>query len=1460
MKKLWKSSEQRGTLLVEAIAMLALIAMVTPTLYRKSAERLQEIQDINIASQMRTLNTAINSFVKSNSGSMAQFAKDNWTGNTFKICYENQSTAIEKDSSCYQTGYSSMIPFGYNPMEVKHFLAPEIYAYGNDGVLQYYIIYGKEAEIGKKRATRLASLVGSNGGVINKSGLSGSSSYVVNGTGNAWSLSAEDMTDKIKFDTDVLSEDSLMITSTEPIIVDQDENDVYLYRIPPAGEGNVLTGDYYKNTMITDLYMGGYSEDMPSNYRDWGKDYFSIFNVRKLTLNTRCRNDALTHGSEVSSCVPVDVADLYVGKPVDTFLLRPGQVMSEDGQTRYYNPNKGAAWIYGNLSALNDNFRVFRGGLTGSEDAETVVKRATGYDVMQFARLVPNDPETDRSFLGYDDSSVTLQVFRATNEADSARVSMMDGLVNVVEKFNNYEITPDAEIKAFTVGQDSSVGGEGSLITAYHNMGRNLLYLNSGHYSSTTHINQYGGNVYINAEDESSAVNANTYINRGGGTIEAGIEGEWLRARGEHGSAEVHLLNPDASSLVADNRIFTVGNSDVGDEKNMIYADSSKVALRNKRFLVYNKDMNDYWSSAVGGKTMLDELGDPVPASTNDLYNGATVVATQTLDVLGQTYLGVKAMRSDPETADDGAKYTRGNWVAGIAGSAWVDETLWARRGWLKKGGMSELHAGFSSFEEFDTAPENAWLNVYDSYDDVRDGVVIRNKNAIAGSGSTWTNDDVLFIANEQGVEIKGNANDAASGSTVTFGEWRDSFVRVGAAARTGEEELVNAFVADVNAANVLGSSLVNVYTLDGSTDGVVNVQDGAMQFRGGVGSSGVYGNEILTQARWFGVTANSSFVEEGNVQFRVGSSDAMANASEVRVRNADFAVRDSSGVGKLWVRPDEDVVNSSLANVNIDGSLYVTGNEIVHIASNIHNTAEKDSQRAMFEIDPNYVQVWAKTEGGSSFAGSSATDYYAMLRINPYDTSGQESVAAHTKDASIYVRKGAIELMQSVPEDGSSGVGASEGFGYIKANRLVSNTGIKVANVANTPDNRADGVLYDEYMVNPAYTSVMHDIKLTTRGGGRLSDILPDYVLKGVYNISNDFLEGSDNERIRWSCGDQCDRAGSPYVSVSDNVRWADAYVGKIPFAMCPPGYVNLATIMPISFMMGQAGEIMKKSTGVGADWGTTKGMYYVNFGPAQANILNAANGSTEVGYPGYHPVRSVSMEALNVDSAWSGTGAPTEYLKNITTKMEGWFMGVPYEGDVLESLEAYNNLMTGDKTISNVGVWKYKEMNSAGVQGTYMMAQPLYFQQNTWLKTSVDPKDKHWNAYMGFIYDKTVWNELYAGQSKEGLVSNNTTGSSTVPFQGYGSPGDFVWNLFPVPTNSIEGHATVYCYFDRKQFENYQDNAGNPLVDQIDQMDGNAFRTPGGNKMPTSDTDGRVQKYLDRLEDPSLKYKNPW
>ena len=52
-----------GSLMIEAMAMLALISMVTPILYKKSAERTTELQDINAASEVRALIKSLDDYV-----------------------------------------------------------------------------------------------------------------------------------------------------------------------------------------------------------------------------------------------------------------------------------------------------------------------------------------------------------------------------------------------------------------------------------------------------------------------------------------------------------------------------------------------------------------------------------------------------------------------------------------------------------------------------------------------------------------------------------------------------------------------------------------------------------------------------------------------------------------------------------------------------------------------------------------------------------------------------------------------------------------------------------------------------------------------------------------------------------------------------------------------------------------------------------------------------------------------------------------------------------------------------------------------------------------------------------------------------------------------------------------------------------------------------------------------------
>ena len=66
MNKIFNRVNEAGTMLVEAMAMLGLIAMVTPILYKKRPERTTELQDINAANQLRVLSNAMDAYIKDN--------------------------------------------------------------------------------------------------------------------------------------------------------------------------------------------------------------------------------------------------------------------------------------------------------------------------------------------------------------------------------------------------------------------------------------------------------------------------------------------------------------------------------------------------------------------------------------------------------------------------------------------------------------------------------------------------------------------------------------------------------------------------------------------------------------------------------------------------------------------------------------------------------------------------------------------------------------------------------------------------------------------------------------------------------------------------------------------------------------------------------------------------------------------------------------------------------------------------------------------------------------------------------------------------------------------------------------------------------------------------------------------------------------------------------------------------
>lgn len=376
------------------------------------------------------------------------------------------------------------------------------------------------------------------------------------------------------------------------------------------------------------------------------------------------------------------------------------------------------------------------------------------------------------------------------------------------------------------------------------------------------------------------------------------------------------------------------------------------------------------------------------------------------------------------------------------------------------------------------------------------------------------------------------------------------------------------------------------------------------------------------------------------------------------------------------------------------------------------------------------------------------------------------------TAHGSVYIRKGSVNLATY----GSGEIGGNKNrltnanildqytgdaaakekgaVGYVAADRFISqfkvdNNKVLSATVSGSANVQGAGFTpYEYYEVNPAYTSVMHDIKLTTRGGARLSDILPDFINKGIYVVDTTY-----SPNATWVPGTSV----IPTAEVGDSAEnEVSAFAGFIPTPKCPPGYAKVVTLTPSGWAMAQAGT------------------------PVQ-------NGGT--------------IDIMSHNN-------PKEFIDLDPT--------------------------TGDTV------------------------QPLTFQKNTWLKAMVLPycgtfqedgtgcgeNFRGWGAIMGFIYPHSYYTEFINQAGLGGKQNDN----------------DVYWNLFPVYYKQLEGYATVYCYFDRKDANldsNYVDKAYDQLSDYKSSPSDakNVFYYEKNHGVGTSNA-----QYINRLNDPNLKYKDPW
>ncbi len=131
-------------------------------------------------------------------------------------------------------------------------------------------------------------------------------------------------------------------------------------------------------------------------------------------------------------------------------------------------------------------------------------------------------------------------------------------------------------------------------------------------------------------------------------------------------------------------------------------------------------------------------------------------------------------------------------------------------------------------------------------------------------------------------------------------------------------------------------------------------------------------------------------------------------------------------------------------------------------------------------------------------------------------------SVNAHTYNNMI-VNRARIQIDENTGRTASGGT-ISNTDSYYRTAYVDINTGNLggayspyQAHLTNDRDK------YKNFRVDPAFVSVMNDIKITSRGGARLSEALPNYILKGIYQLSNDYAYGG------WPCGESSASGETP-------------------------------------------------------------------------------------------------------------------------------------------------------------------------------------------------------------------------------------------------------------------------------------------------------------------------------------------
>lgn len=367
-----KSIMERGGLMIEALAMLGLIAVVTPTMYKKSAERTMEVEDINTATTMRTFMNAVEAYMNTN---YITIMKD--TEAHLQTVGDDAEKMAIKDVNVDEL--EPYLPYKYTETGgLFNYTNPKIRIVRSGDNLTAFALFpakvGGEDGVGQERTVRIASLIGANGGYVPTGDNDGNKS--ARGVGGVWNL--DNTHYKAVFGDDDAAKQFSLVTSSSNVVnsstaAAEADNTKYLQRTKENDN------ELWRNAMRTDLYMGGANPDRDPDKQN-EQDFFSIYNVNEMIIGAETDSDqklkvAIKDGDEGKSLANGSYG-LYVAGS-GTRGNGPGNVYIKDtlmaAGNRFWASNEALKYTGTNLEFDGTNFRIGKNQTTDAKDADNYV-------------------------------------------------------------------------------------------------------------------------------------------------------------------------------------------------------------------------------------------------------------------------------------------------------------------------------------------------------------------------------------------------------------------------------------------------------------------------------------------------------------------------------------------------------------------------------------------------------------------------------------------------------------------------------------------------------------------------------------------------------------------------------------------------------------------------------------------------------------------------------------------------------------------------------------------------------------------------------------------------------------------------------------------------------------------------------------------------------------------------------